>query len=331
VKKILASQVVSRLIWPVIALVLLLAVNAVITPGFLSLEIKDGRVYGHLVDILNQAVPIMLLSVGMTLVIATGGVDLSVGAVLAIGGSFAAYLITGYDMNMPAVLAFTLGLCVVAGAWNGVLVTVFEIQPIVSTLILLVAGRGIAQLITKGQIITFTDKEFSFVGNGYFMGLPFTITIFIIVFAVTTLIMRFTSIRLFIESVGNNITASRYVGIQAGAVLIFVYAFSGLCSGVAGVIVASDIMAADANNAGLYSELDAILAVVIGGTALTGGRFSIIGSVVGALIIQTLTTTIRAQNIPVEYALVFKALAALIVFLLQSNEFRRIFTRRRKT
>ncbi|MEW6201669.1 MAG: ABC transporter permease [bacterium] len=318
-----------RLIYPIAALVLLLIFNGLMTPGFFHLNVTEGRLYGHLIDIPNQAAPIMLVSIGMTLVIATGGVDLSVGAVIAIAGSVTALLIVNTNSGIFEILFLVLVLCAAAGMWNGMLVAVFNIQPIISTLILMVAGRGIAQLMTRGQIITFHSAAFAFIGNGYFLGLPFTIAIAIAALIVTSSLTRMTAMGLFIESVGNNITASRYAGINVTVIKILVYTISGLWAGMAGVIIATDIMAADANNAGLYYELDAILAVVIGGTALTGGRFSLAGSIVGALIIQTLTTTIRAQNVPVEFALVVKALAALAVFLLQSEEFRKVILRRK--
>lgn len=317
-----------RLLWPLLALALILVFNGIFTPGFFHIELKDARLYGHLIDILNQASPTMLVSLGMTLVIATGGVDLSVGAVMALAGSVAALLINRPGFGLPATLAITLALCLVCGLWNGGLVAIGGIQPIISTLILMVAGRGVAQLLTQGQIITFTHTGLGFVGNGYFLGLPFTATVTLIFLALAALLTRATAMGLFIESVGNNVDASRYAGVRAAQVKIFAYMFCGLCSGMAGTIAAAKIMAADANNAGMYMELDAILSVVIGGTALTGGRYSLIGALVGALIMQALTTTIRAQNVPVEYALVVKAAAALAVFLLQSESFRGMLRRK---
>ena len=312
----------ARLLWPALALLLLLVFNALFTPGFFRIEIKDGHLYGSLIDVLNRAAPVLLVSLGMTLVIATAGIDLSVGAVVAIAGSVAALLITRSEVGVLTVLSVALGVCLLAGAWNGLLVSVFGIQPIVATLVLMVAGRGIAQLLTAGQNITFQHAAFSFIGGGYLLGLPFTVTIVAAMFAVTALLTRRTALGLFIESVGNNETASRYAGINVRAVKLAVYAVSGLCAGVAGVIVAADIDASDANSAGLYLELDAILAVVIGGTALTGGRFSLLGTVLGALIIQTLTTTILMGDVPVDFKLVVKALVVLAVCLLQSEALR---------
>ena len=195
----------------------------------------------------------------------------------------------------------------------------------------MVAGRGIAQLLTDGLIIAVENPEFSFFAGGHFLGLPFPVTIVAAMLLMTVALTRGTAMGLFIESVGNNETASRYSGVNARAVKMFVYAFAGFCAGVAGLIGASDIKAADANNAGLYVELDAILAVVIGGTSLNGGRFHLPGSLVGALIIQTLMTTIRMRAVPVEYTLVVKAMVVLAVCLLQSEEVREAIWRRSAT
>jgi len=317
----------SRLAWPAAALLLLLLFNLVFTEGFFRVEIRDGRLYGSLIDVLNRGAPVMLVALGMTLVIATGGVDLSVGAVMAISGSVAAWLISETGWGVGPLILVTLGATVAAGCWNGALVSLFGVQPIVATLILMVSGRGIAQLITQGQIITFEHPGFSFIGGGTLWGVPFTVVTVAAVSAGLGLLTRGTAMGLFIEAVGDNETASRYAGLSPRDIKTMVYALSGLCAGIAGMIVASDIKAADANNAGLYVELDGILAVVIGGTALTGGRFSLVGSLVGALLIQTVTTTILTRGVPVEYTLVVKALVVLIVCLLQSDRLRGLIMR----
>lgn len=315
-------EIWGKLKWPLVALGLMLLFNLVFTAGFFQLEIKNGRLYGSLIDILNRAAPVMLLSVGMTFVIATGGVDLSVGALMAIAGAIAAVLITRFSLTIWSVIGISLASTLLAGVWNGLLVAFLEVQPIVATLILMVAGRGIAQLLTNGQIITFENKPFEFLGGGSLCALPFTITIVVLVFALAALLARKTALGLFIEAVGDNETASRYSGINTRLVKLLVYAFCGLCAGIAGLIVASDIKAADTNHAGLYLELDAILAVVLGGTALTGGRFYLLSSLIGALLIQTLATTILTRGIPVEFTLVVKALVIVAVCLLQSETFR---------
>jgi len=318
-----------KLQWPLLALALVLLFNLAFTKDFFEFTVRDGRLYGSVVDIFNRAAPVMLLALGMTLVIATGGVDLSVGAVMAISGATAALLITKADPGVPAVIAASLGIALVAGIWNGILVGVFQVPPIVATLILMVSGRGIAQLLTGGQIITFQNRALEFIGRGSFLGLPFTMTLVLLVFLIVVFLQTKTAAGLFIESTGDNETASRYAGVNTRAVKLMVYSFCALCAGIAGLIVTTNIAAADANNAGLWLELDAILATVIGGTALTGGRFYPLGSIVGAILIQTLTTTILTKGVPVEFTLVVKAVVIIAVCLLQSEEFRKLVWRRK--
>jgi len=312
----------TSLVWPVTGLVLLLLFNLVFTEGFFRVEIRDGRLYGVLIDILNHGSKVMLLALGMALVIATSGVDLSVGAVMAIAGAVAAQLINIDGVPFPVVVAASLGVALLAGAWNGLLVGAFNVQPIVATLILMVAGRGAAQLITGGQIITFTDPRLTYVGNGSFLGFPFPVLLSLGMLGVTIVLTRKSAVGLFIEAVGDNQKASDYAGVNGATVQFFVYVFSGFCAGLAGLVAASNIKCADANHAGLFLELDAILAVVVGGTALTGGRFYLAGAIVGALFIQTLTTTMYMRNVSADVAPVPKALAILAVCLLQSPRFR---------
>ncbi len=313
----------TSLVWPVTGLALLLLFNLVFTEGFFRIEVRDGRLYGVLIDILNHGSKVMLLALGMALVIATSGVDLSVGAVMAIAGAVAAQLINMEGVPFPVVIVASLGVALLAGVWNGLLVGGFNVQPIVATLILMVAGRGVAQLITGGQIITFTDPRLTYVGNGSLFGLPFPVLLSLGMLAITSALTRKTAIGLFIESVGDNQRASLYAGVNAASVKFFVYVFSGFCAGLAGLVAASNIKCADANHAGLFLELDAILAVVVGGTALTGGRFYLAGAIVGALFIQTLTTTMYMRNVSADVAPVPKAIAILAVCLLQSPTFRR--------
>lgn len=319
----------QKLKWPLIALAAALLFNAFFSPGFFSFTVRDGRLYGSAIDILNRAAPVMLLSLGMTLVIATGGVDLSVGAVMAITGATAALLLTKAALGVPTVIAISLAVSIIAGIWNGALVGIFKVPPIVATLILMVSGRGIAQLLTDGQIITFENKSFEFIGRGAFAGLPFTITLVLIVWAALSLLKARTALGLFVECTGDNETASRYAGVNTRLVKSIAYTACAFCAGLAGLIVTTDIKAADANNAGLWLELDAILATVIGGTALTGGRFYLTGSLLGAILIQTLTTTILTRGIKVELTLVVKAVVVILVCLLQSEKFRGAVWKRR--
>lgn len=331
---ILRSMLQHRLSWPVATLVLLLALNAAFNPTFLHIEWRDGHLYGSLIDILNRAAPLVLVALGMTLVIATRGIDISVGAVVAIAAALAAAMIGGtlvvkdgaaadvsrFPMSI-AILA-ALAVALVCGLWNGVLVARIGMQPIIATLILMVAGRGIAQLITSGQIITIYYAPYFFIGGGYLLGLPFALFIAAGVAVLLYLAVTRTALGLFIQSVGINPGAAHLAGVRARRLIVGVYMFCAFCAGLAGLIISSNVKSADGNNAGLLLELDAILAVTLGGTALTGGRFSLVGSVIGALIIQTLTYAIYSMGVPPEINLVVKAVVVFLVMLLQSAEFR---------
>lgn len=307
----------QNVIWALAALGLLLGLNALFTPGFFDIEFRNGYFYGSLIDVLDRAAPVTLMALGMTLVISTGGIDLSVGSVMAISGAVAAICLNA-GMSGPFALTTSLAAGLLAGLINGSLVAFIGIQPIVATLILMVSGRGVAQLLTDGQPLTFSNGFIEFLGNGFFLALPFSVTLVLLMLLIMGSLTRRTALGLYLESVGNSPRASRLSGLPVPATLLFAYATSGVCAAMAGVLAASDIRTADANTAGLYAELDAILAVVIGGTALTGGRFTLIGSVVGALLMQALTTTILARGIQMEWTQVVKASVILLVCILQS-------------
>jgi ribose/xylose/arabinose/galactoside ABC-type transport system permease subunit len=322
------------LLWPIVTLALILAVNASLNPSLWHLQWRDGHLYGSLIDIVNRAAPLAIVALGMTLVIATRGIDISVGAVVAISGAVAVLLI-GDQMNIvggqtvavskvPMVFALLAALAVAAacGAWNGLLVARAGLQPIIATLILMVAGRGVAQLLSGGQILTVYYPPYFVIGNGFFLGVPVAALIAGAVWLGMSLLLGRSALGLFIQAIGINPRAARVAGVRARAITVCVYAFCGLCAGVAGLIVSSNVKSADGNNAGLLMELDAILAVTVGGTLLTGGRFSLAGTVIGALIIQTLTSTIYAIGVPPEINLVVKAVVVFAVMLLQSAEFR---------
>ena len=301
----------------IITLAVVAAMIGVVFPDFFDISFANGRLYGSPIDILNRGAPVALLAIGMTLVIATGGIDLSVGAVMAICGAIAATCITqGY--GLPLTLALALGAGVLCGLWNGLLVAVLGIQPIVATLILMVAGRGVAQLITEGMILTFNDAGLAAVGSGTLLWLPTPVVIWICAGIVTALIVRRSALGMLIEAVGINRRASMLAGVNARLLIVTVYMVSGLCAAMAGVIAAADIRGADANNAGLFLELDAILAVVVGGTSLLGGHFSLIASLVGAMIIQSVNTGILVAGFPPEFNLVIKACIVLAILVLQS-------------
>ena len=322
----------SGLIWPVLGILLILAFNLAFSPGFFSIGIQDGRLFGSLVDIVNRAVPVLLLSAGMTLVIATGGVDLSVGAIMAISGAVTACVIArpGWSpitrLSLPPAMPWAImaglaasGLC---GLWNALLIGRLRIQPIVATLLLMVAGRGAAQLLTNGQIVIFTDPSLARLGNGSTLGVPNPIWMAAIFSLSLMLLIRKTALGLLIESAGSNEQAAHIAGVPTRQMIGFCYVVCALGAGLAGIISAADIKAADANSTGLYLELDAILAVAIGGTSLAGGKFNLAGSMLGALLMQAVATTIFTRGVSPELTFVVKSLVVIAVCLLQSPELR---------
>ncbi|GAB1580813.1 ABC transporter permease [Phyllobacterium phragmitis] len=300
-----------------LSLAVILFFNYLAFPGFFDIRFQDGRFFGSLIDVLNRGAPVAILAIGMTAVIATKGVDLSVGAVMAVAGAIAATLaVQGYPL--PVIIVAALGVGLLCGLWNGLLIAFLDLQPIVATLILMVAGRGIAQLITEGTIVTFNDPGLIFFGTGAFLGVPMPVVLAAALGILAILLVRRTALGLLIEAIGVNRSASTWSGINSRLIILLVYGFSGLCAGLAGIIVAADIRGADANNAGLWLELDAILAVVIGGTSLLGGRFSILMSILGAIIIQAMNTGILISGFPPEYNLILKAAVIIMILLAQS-------------
>jgi simple sugar transport system permease protein len=316
----------SGLIWSIAALLALFFFNLVVNPGFFNLQVRDGHLFGSIVDIFWNGAPLMVVAFGMTLVIASGGVDLSVGPVIAITAAIAASLIgtsTGTS-NTPLPIAILAALTIAAlcGLWNGFLIARVGIQPIVVTLILYVAGRGIAQMITSGKIVRIFYEPYFFLGGGYLF-IPFSLFIVALVYLIGWFFTRRTAFGLFLEAIGVNSNSGRFSGINERDVKLVAYVISGLCAGVAGILISSNLKSADGNNAGLWYELDAILSVALGGTALAGGRFSLAGTLIGVLIIQSLTTTIYSIGIPPQVVMVVKAIVVFLVSLLQSENYRR--------
>lgn len=312
-----------RLFWPLAALVGLLVANTLRSPSFLAITARDGQLYGAPIDILRNGAPLLLVALGMTLVIATRGIDLSVGAVVAISGAVAtSYIATSPDPSSPVTvvvgISIAIALSFVLGVWNGFLVSVVGIQPIIATLVLMTAGRGVAMLITGGQITTLNSEPYRFIGSGYLLGLPVSVLFAVVVFAVIAVLTRRTALGMLLEAVGINPAASRLAGLRSRGLIWLAYALAGTFAGVAGLMISSNTMAADANNAGLFIELDAILAVVIGGTSLAGGKFSLSGTLVGVLIIQTLTLTVTVLGVPPSVTPLFKAVVVIAVVLMQA-------------
>jgi simple sugar transport system permease protein len=321
--KALKRATASPLLWPLLILTVILLFNLLFTEGFFRVEIKDGHLYGSLIDIVKRSAPVMIIALGMTLVIATKGIDISVGAVAAIATAVAGILIAKVHASLALVIIAPLIAALLCGAFNGLLVSVFDVQPIITTLILMVTGRGVGLLIIGGRVVLWRMPSFEFLGSGYLFGIAFPIIIVVLVFAALFVFIKSNPLGLYIPAVGGNPLASRYAGINVRRVRFAVYLFSALCAGIAGLILSADIKASDVSLVGMYIELDAILAVVIGGTSMNGGKFTLVGTIVGALIIQSLTTTILTRGIPVQYPFVVKAAVVILVILLQSEEFRK--------
>jgi simple sugar transport system permease protein len=255
-----------------------------------------------------------------------------VGAVAAIAGAAAATFIDSSStpdavVTVLVAVGLALALSFGGGVWNGFLVTVVGIQPIVATLVLMTAGRGVAQLITDERIITPSSGPYEMIGGGYWLGLPFSTILAGLVLLLTALFTRRTALGMLLESVGGNPEASRLAGVPARSITWTVYIVCAVFAGLAGLMITSDATAADPNSAGLFLEIDAILAVVIGGTSLAGGRFSLAGTVVGAFIIETMTMMIFILGIAPEITLVFKAAVVAAVCLIQSPEARALVRR----
>lgn len=320
---------IKKIQWPLIALGVILVFNLFFTPGFFEISVQNGRLVGSLINMLKRAAPRLIIALGMTLVIGTKGIDISVGSIAAIAGATAVFVIRDGDITylatqgvstVPIILVIGIALLAagICGLFNGLLVSTMKIQPIVATLILMVAGRGMAMLLTGGYVLNFEHPAYQALGIGNLFGIPTPIIIAAAMFLLISVITSRTPLGLFIQSTGGNATASRYSGTNIQMILMIVYIISGICAGVAGIIFTADVQSADAAYIGLWIELEAILAVVIGGTSMNGGRYSLAGTVVGAMIIQALVTTLLTRAVPVQYTLIFQAIVVIIVLILQT-------------
>lgn len=300
-----------------VAFVALLVFNIAVTPNFLSWQTLNVN--------LTQVATIVIVATGMTLVIATGGIDLSVGSLMAISGALAPMIFMGKllpidNMALAVTLAFIIPVLVAAacGWFNGFLVTHFRIQPIVATLVFFIAGRGIAQVMTNGNLQVFKNPPFQFIAMGHIAGIPAQVVLMVVVAILAYCLIRFTVLGRQIIAVGGNEKAARLTGIPVRRVKTFVYVISGALAGIAGLIVVARNSASDANLVGMGMELDAIAAVAVGGSLLTGGRANIFGTLMGALVIQLVRYTLLANGVPDAAALVVKAgLIVVAVFIQQ--------------
>lgn len=329
IKNIIKKITGMRLFLPILCLFLVLIINVVKTPAFFRIGIQNGVFYGYIIDIINRSSELIILAVGMTLVVASsGGTDISVGAVSAVSGAMCIFFLgSGQTYAVPYAVGLLAAALtgVVCGAWNGFLVARMRIQPMVATLILFTAGRGIAQLLTAGQIGYVRVEQYKYLGS-FIPGMMIPTPVFVAAFVVllTWLVLNKTTLGMYIQSVGINRSASRIVGLKSQLIIFLTYTFCGLCSAIAGMIITSRVYSIDANNAGLNLELDAILSVALGGNSLGGGKFSLAGSVIGAITIQALTTSLYAMRITADQLPVYKAIVVIVIVSLQSPELKKL-------
>ncbi|CAH0225992.1 ABC transporter permease [Microbacterium foliorum] len=321
--------------WGIVAILALLALNVIKDPTYLALSINpnNGNLVGNLVDILRQAAPVMMIAIGMSLVIATGGIDLSVGSLMAVAGAVSMEFLSAAGDSFGAALA-AVGLALVIagilGAVNGLLVAYVGLQPFIATLVLMLAGRGIAKVITGGQNTTASNDSFRWIANGFVIGIPVVFILAVLIVIAVGWVVRRSALGLMIEAIGINPKASRMAGIKPKGLLLTAYIMSGILAGVAGIMSVGSVMTVDISRTGYQLELDAILAVVIGGASLAGGKFSLSGAFVGALLIATLDKTVLYLGVSSSATPAFKAIVIVVLCLLQSQRVRSWFTRRRR-
>ncbi len=272
----------------------------------------------------------------MTLVASSsGGTDISVGSIMAVTAAVVTYICAGgqqavTSLTAPLIIAILAGLLVslICGIWNGFLVAQLGVQPMVATLILYTAGRGIAQLITGGQNTYIRVDSYKVLGSKIgICPVPTPIFIAILMIVIVSLVLKKTALGTYIQTVGINAKAAKLVGLKPVTIRFLTYAICGLMAGIAGVVASSRIYSCDANNIGLNIELDAILAVALGGNSLAGGKFSLAGSIIGAYTIQALTTTLYSMGVSADVLPVYKAIVVVIIVSLQSPELKKMFFR----
>ncbi|MCR4907453.1 MAG: ABC transporter permease [Lachnospiraceae bacterium] len=336
------------LLLPVVALILVMALNILhdVAVGanplsFFTITLNQTTsggtiLYGRIIDILNRGSEVAILALGMTLVVSSSaGTDISVGSVMSLSASFCCMLLAGFgvtstnELRVPLIVgvlaAFAMGtLC---GCFNGTLVAYFGIQPMVATLILFSAARAIGLLVCNNMIVYIRNATFG--AFGAFTGpLPTPIIIAAICIAIVAVVLRKTSLGMYIQSVGINSKASRIAGLNSKRIIFLTYVICGFFAGVAGLVNSSRITSADSNNIGLYYEMDAILAVALGGNSLGGGKFNLAGSIIGAYTIQAITTTLYALGVSTDQAPVYKAIIVVIIVAIQAPPVRAFFRKR---
>ena len=321
---------------PLVCVLLVLAINVVadIAQGnpfysFFRTGIENGVLSGRLISILNRGSEVAILAIGMTLVVsASAGTDISVGSVMSLCASFCCMLVAGYGVSsvsspeefaMPLAVGLLGALLMgcLCGAFNGTLVAYLNIQPMVATLILWSAARAIGLLLCNNLIVYVRTPAYGIFG-GYIGPIPTPLIIAVICILVVSIVLKKTAMGMYIQSVGINKKASRIAGLNSKQIIFACYLLCDLCAGIAGIVNSSRITSADSNNIGLNMELDAILAVALGGNSLGGGRFNLAGSIIGAYTIQAITTTMLALGVPSAVTPVFKAIVVIVIVAIQA-------------
>ncbi|MCX7710137.1 MAG: ABC transporter permease [Clostridia bacterium] len=290
-----------------IVLIILVAVNVMFTPNFAKVN--------TMWNVLIQVSTVMLVALGMTIVISSGGIDISVGSIMAISS-----IVTAKLLPIGVLPAILIGLLIAAGfgLFSGFMISHFRIQPIIITLTLMISVRGIAQVVNNANLLNFTEPKFSFIGTHRIFGvIPVQVVIMIVAIAVVYFVMQRMTFGRYVQAMGDNHKASRLAGVNTFMTILAVYALSACMAGLAGLIETARLSAADANSIGKLMELDAIASVAVGGTAMSGGRANVIGTVIGALIMQVITVSVNMNNIPFSYSLVLKSIIIILAVYVQ--------------
>ena len=330
----------QQLFLPIFCMILVLCVNMIydVSQGrdfyeFFKIGIQNELLSGRLVNILNRGSEVAILAIGMTLVVsASAGTDISVGSVMALSAGVCCTLLAGAaapqatELAVPLIVGVLAALVVgcVCGAFNGALVAYLNIQPMVATLILWTAARAIGLLVCNNLIVYVRNDAFAMFG-GYIGPVPTPLIIAEVCIAVVTIVLKKSALGLYIQSVGINKKASRIAGLNSQKIIFLCYVLCGLCAGIAGVVASSRITSADTNNIGLNFELDAILAVALGGNSLAGGKFNLAGSIIGAYTIQAITTTMYNLGVSSAVNPVFKAVIVIVIVAVQAPPVKAFF------
>lgn len=336
----------KQLFLPIASMLLVMMVNIFydIAQGnawynFFTIQMRNGILYGRLIDVLNRGSEAAILALGMTLVVSSSaGTDISVGSVMALAGGVCCTVLAGfgntaaYEYVRPLWVGILAGISVacLCGAFNGFLVAFMKIQPMVATLILYSAARAIGLLVCNSAMVYIHVENFKFFG-GYCGIFPTPVLTTIACVLITVLVLRYTALSTYVQAVGINKNAARISGYKSNMIIFLCYVICGLFAGIAGITTTSRIYSADTNNIGLNLEMDAILAVALGGNSLGGGKFNIAGSIIGAYTIQAITTTLYALGVSSAQAPVFKAIIIILIVTIQSPTFKTWLAKRKQS